>query len=287
MKEYHLGKIKKSTHPIKCPLHGDSRRAGWLLSSTVAPRHTSDRLRIVSRTRIESSSIDTSSASSLSFSSFRFFHRKLIFLSLKISSLNVVHRPAQCHTWSTPIADYDATITRDTVTKINRTVYNLIVVYVIKGSAWRRRGIVLRMRGCSGRGPRQNKNETEGATLRTRWPVADWTRDPRVASISMEGERTTGRDWKGGVGRAGRATRTGRKGRERTRHNERSSQAIRVSNSRVGRELILPVRELLCRRERLLGVKIPSPPVNSYYKVLYVFWERDKIRCRRSEWQLF
>lgn len=87
----------------------------------------------------------------------------------------------------------------------------------------------------------------------------------------MEGERTTGRDWKGGVGRAGRATRTGRKGRERTRHNERSSQAIRVSNSRVGRELILPVRELLCRRERLLGVKIPSPPLNSYYKVLYVF----------------
>lgn len=43
------------------PLHGDSR--GWLLSSTVAPRYTSDRLRIVRQACIREPSYQTSGPS--------------------------------------------------------------------------------------------------------------------------------------------------------------------------------------------------------------------------------
>ena len=233
--------------PNRVSFAGGSRRA-VCYPSMVTPRRTSDRLRVVYRARVESSSIDTSSPfchwvlpHSVPFAE----NQSLFPFWFSFSFLVWGYTPfgATSHVINTDRGP-QRTTTRDLATKIQTFAVWLASI----GCLIYERERDARVEWL--RGENKNKSETEGTTLRTRWPVADWTRDPRVASISMEGERTTGREWMGGVGRAVKAPRTGRKGRERTRHNERSSQPIRVSNSRVGRELILFVRERKRERER-------------------------------------
>lgn len=134
-----------------------------MLSSTVAPRCTSDRLKIVSRTRIELLPIEQPSPRrSPSPSSFRSLHLETNSVETpSAATSHVIDSIPYIHIRLIKAYEYRFLFRR-------KTRPTMIHGYG-KDRKNRRGGMTFVTRGM----PEQNKSKTEGTTLRTRWPVAD------------------------------------------------------------------------------------------------------------------